>query len=202
MEFVILYLLVNIAVGAIACFAGKKLFYIMLGALVFLGVLNIGLSASEGSTTSIVVAVVVGLAAALLSKYMYKAGVFLIGALSGAALGFIVTMLLPAEAGDYLGIIVAVAALLTGLAALRWCDLFVRLGTAYAGATFVSSNLLAAVLSFGKLAELAVPGDAAATFDALSSYIGGDFSAAYATPILVGVIVLTVVGAIVQKRND
>lgn len=119
MEFVILYLLVNIAVGAIACFAGKKLFYIMLGALVFLGVLNIGLSASEGSATSIVVAVVVGLVAALLSKYMYKAGVFLIGALSGAALGFIETMLLPAEAGDYLGIIMAVAALLIGLAALR-----------------------------------------------------------------------------------
>ena len=35
MEYVVLYLLVNIAVGVAACFYGKKLFYLMLGALVF-----------------------------------------------------------------------------------------------------------------------------------------------------------------------
>lgn len=202
MEFVILYLLVNIAVGALACFAGKRLFYIMLGALVFLGVLNIGLSSTDGSAASIVIAVVLGIVAALLSKYVYKAGVFLVGAVAGAALGFVVGMLMPAEMNAYLGVIMAVAALLVGLAALRWCDLFVRLGTAYAGSTFMVSNVLAAVLAFSALAELAVPGDALATFNALSSYIGGEFSALYATPILVGTIVLTIVGAIVQKRSE
>ena len=202
MEFVILYLLVNIAVGALACFAGKRLFYIMLGALVFLGVLNIGLSSTDGSAASIVIAVVLGIVAALLSKYVYKAGVFLVGAVAGAALGFVVGMLMPAEMNAYLGVIMAVAALLVGLAALRWCDLFVRLGTAYAGSTFMVSNVLAAVLTFSALAELAVPGDALATFNALSSYIGGEFSALYATPILIGTIVLTIVGAIVQKRSE
>ena len=202
MEFVILYLLVNIAVGALACFAGKRLFYIMLGALVFLGVLNIGLSSTDGSAASIVIAVVLGIVAALLSKYVYKAGVFLVGAVAGAALGFVVGMLMPAEMNAYLGVIMAVAALLVGLAALRWCDLFVRLGTAYTGSTFMVSNVLAAVLAFNALAELAVPGDALATFNALSSYIGGDFSALYATPILIGTIVLTIVGAIVQKRSE
>lgn len=202
MEFVILYLLVNIAVGALACFAGKRLFYIMLGALVFLGVLNIGLSSTDGSAASIVIAVVLGIVAALLSKYVYKAGVFLVGAVAGAALGFVVGMLMPAEMNAYLGVIMAVAALLVGLAALRWCDLFVRLGTAYTGSTFMVSNVLAAVLAFNALAELAVPGDALATFNALSSYIGSDFSALYATPILVGTIALTIVGAIVQKRSE
>ncbi|MDM8301051.1 hypothetical protein [Collinsella tanakaei] len=202
MEFVILYLLVNIAVGALACFAGKRLFYIMLGALVFLGVLNIGLSSTDGSAASIVIAVVLGIVAALLSKYVYKAGVFLVGAVAGAALGFVVGMLMPAEMNAYLGVIMAVAALLVGLAALRWCDLFVRLGTAYTGSTFMVSNVLAAVLAFSALVELAVPGDALATFNALSSYIGGEFSALYATPILIGTIVLTIVGAIVQKRSE
>ena len=38
MELVIAYLLVNIAVGAVACFFGKRLFYIMLAAIVFLAV--------------------------------------------------------------------------------------------------------------------------------------------------------------------
>ncbi len=202
MEFVILYLLVNIAVGALACFAGKRLFYIMLGALVFLGVLNIGMSSTDGSAASIVIAVVLGIVAALLSKYVYKAGVFLVGAVAGAALGFVVGMLMPQEMSAYLGVIMAVAALLVGLAALRWCDLFVRLGTAYTGSTFVVSNVLAAALAFGALVELAVPGDALGTFNALSSYIGGEFSALYATPILVGTIVLTIVGAIVQKRSE
>lgn len=202
MEFVILYLLVNIAVGALACFAGKRLFYIMLGALVFLGVLNIGLSSTDGSAASIVIAIVLGIVAALLSKYVYKAGVFLVGAVAGAALGFVVGMLMPQEMSAYLGVIMAVAALLVGLAALRWCDLFVRLGTAYTGSTFMVSNVLAAVLAFSALVELAVPGDALGTFNALSSYIGGEFSALYATPILVGTIVLTIVGAIVQKRSE
>lgn len=202
MEFVLLYLVVNIAAGAVACFYGKRLFYVVLGALVFLGVFNIGLSSTDGSPMSLIIAAVLGLVAAVLSRYAYKAGVFLIGALAGAALGFVIGMLMPQEASAYLGVIMAVAALLVGLAALRWCDLFVRLGTAYAGSTFMVSNALAAVLAFSSLTALAVPGDALSTFDALSGYIGGEFSAAHGTPILIGTIVLTIVGAIVQKRND
>ncbi len=201
MAYVLLYLLVNIAVGAVACFFGKKVFYLALGTLVFLGVLNIGLTATDGSTASLVIAVILGIVAALLSKFAYKAGVFLVGAVAGAALGFVATLLLPAEAMDYLGIIMLVAAALAGLAAVRWCDLFVRLGTAYTGATFIASNVLAAALAFARLLELAAPDDALATFDALSAYIGGDFSTAHATEILVATLVLTVAGVIVQKRE-
>lgn len=202
MEFVILYLLVNIAVGVVACFFGKRLFYIMLGALVFLGVMNIGLSATDGSPTSLIVALVLGLVAALLSKYAYKAGVCLVGCVAGAALGFVVSLLLPMEVSQYGLVIVVVAALLCGLAALRWCDFFVRWGTAYSGATFMCPNILAAVLAFGELAQLAVPGDMFATFDALSTYIAGPFSTAQSTAILVGTLVLTVVGAMVQKHSE
>lgn len=198
MEFVILYLLINIGIGALACFAGKRLFYIALGALVFLGVLNIGLSTNDGSAVSIVIAVVLGIVAALLSKYVYKAGVFIAGALAGAALGFLIGMLMPQQAGDYLGVVMAVVALPCGLAALRWCDLFVRLGTSYAGATFIGSNLMAAVLAFGQLVEHAVPGDMTATFDALSAYIGGDFTAEFGTAVLVATVVFTIAGLVVQ----
>ena len=59
----------------------------------------------------------------------------------------------------------------------------------------------AAALAFGSLTERAVPGDAMATFDALSGYVGGEFAAAYGTPILVGTLALAVVGAIVQTRT-
>lgn len=201
MELVLVYLLVNIAAGALACFFGKRLFYVVLGLLVFLGVFNIALSSTEGSALSFVIAAVLGVVAALLSKFVYKAGVFLVGFAAGAALGFVATMLLPEEAGDFLGVIVVVAGLLLGLAAYRWSDLAVRLGTAWTGATFVVPNALAAALAFPALLERVVPGDATGTFDALSAYIGGDFSAAYGTAILVGTLALAVVGAVVQAHQ-
>lgn len=202
MEFVVIYLLVNVIVGAAACFFGKKLFYLMLGLLVFLGVFNVALSSTDGSVLSYVIGAVLGVAAALLSKYVYKAGVFLVGFLAGAALGFVVTMLLPQDASNFLGVIMVVAGLLLGLAAARWTDLAVRLSTAWSGASFLVPNVLAAVLAFGSLTALAVPGDATGTFGALSSYIGGDFSSAYGTPILVGTIALAIVGSIVQSRLE
>ncbi|WP_417803124.1 hypothetical protein [Thermophilibacter provencensis] len=202
MEFVILYLLVNIAAGAAACFFGKRLFYVLLGVLVFIGVFNVALGSTDASPVSLAIGAVLGVVAALLSKYAYKAGVFIVGLVSGAALGFIVTMLLPREAADYLGVIMVVAGVLLGLAAVRWADAAVRIGTAWAGSSFLVPNVLAAVLAFGELAARAVPGDALATFDSLTAYVGGDFAAAYATPILVGTIALTVVGSIVQTRTE
>lgn len=201
MEFVIAYLLVNIVAGALACFFGRRLFYVVLGLLVFLGVFNIALTSTDGSTLSLVIAAVLGVAAALLSKFVYRAGVFLVGFIAGAALGFVVTMLLPEEAADFLWVIVVVAGLLVGLAATRWSDLAVRLGTAWTGAAYVVPNVLAATLALPELSALAVPGDATATFDALSAYIAGDFSAAYGTAILLGTIVLAVVGTVVQAHQ-
>lgn len=202
MEFVILYLLVNIAAGAAACFFGKKLFYVLLGVLVFIGVFNVALGSTDASPVSLAIGAVLGVVAALLSKYAYKAGVFIVGLVSGAALGFIVTMLLPQEAADYLGVIMLVAGVLLGLAAVRWADAAVRLGTAWAGSSFLVPNVLATVLAFGQLVACAVPGDALATFDSLTTFVGGDFAAAYATPILVGTIALTIAGSIVQTRTE
>lgn len=202
MEFVILYLLVNIAAGAAACFFGKRLFYVLLGVLVFIGVFNVALGSTDASPVSLAIGAVLGVVAALLSKYAYKAGVFIVGLVSGVALGFIVTMLLPREAADYLGVIMVVAGVLLGLAAVRWADAAVRIGTAWAGSSFLVPNVLAAVLAFGELAARAVPGDALATFDSLTAFVGGDFAAAYATPILVGTIALTVVGSIVQTHTE
>ena len=200
MEFVIVYLLVNILAGAAACFFGKRLFFVMLGALVFLGVFNLALGATDASPVSLVVAAALGVTAALLSKYAYKVAVFLAGFVAGAALGFLVAMLFADQLSNYLGLVMVIAGVLVGLAGARWSDMIVRWGTAWTGATFVVPNALAAALAFGSLAERAVPGDAMATFDALSGFIGGEFAAAYGTPILVGTVVLAAAGAIVQTK--
>ena len=201
MEFVLLYILVNVAIGAAACFFGKRLFYVVLGILVFVGVFNVALSTGDGSPVAFGIAAAVGLGAAFLSRFAYKAGVFLIGAFAGAALGFLVAMLLPGEASSYLAIIMLASAVLVGLAALRWCDLFIRLSTAYAGATLIATNGLALLTKWVALADLAVPGQPAETFQELSSYISGPFSEEYAQMLLVATIALTVAGVIVQKKT-
>ncbi len=109
MENVILYLLVNAVVGLGACFFGKRLFYVMLGALVFLGVFNLALSATDGSALSLVLAAVLGMAAALLSRCAYKAGLFVVGFVAGAALGFVASMFLPQDASGMAGVVAGAA---------------------------------------------------------------------------------------------
>lgn len=160
---------------------------------------NIALSFGDGSLAAFGVAAALGLGAALLSRFAYKAGVFLIGAFAGAALGFLIAMLLSGEASSYLAVIMIVASLLVGLAALRWCDFFIRLGTAYTGATLLATNGLALLTKWIALAGLAMPGCPHETFEALSAYISGPFSEANAQMLLVATIVLTIIGSIVQK---
>ena len=211
MELVLLYIAANVAIGAAACFFGKRLFYIVLGILVFVGVFNVALTAGDGSPVAFGIAAVLGVGAALLSRFAYKAallsrfaykaGVFLIGAFAGAALGFLISMLLPGEASSYLLVIMLVAAVLVGCAALRWCDLFIRLGTAYAGATLVATNGLALLTKWVALADIAMPGYPAETFEELSAYISGPFSEANAQTLLIATIVLTIAGFIVQKKT-
>ena len=201
MELVLLYIAANVAIGAAACFFGKRLFYVVLGILVFVGVFNVALTAGDGSPVALGIAAALGVGAALLSRFAYKAGVFLIGAFAGAALGFLITMLLPGEASSYLIVIMLVAAVLVGCAALRWCDLFIRLGTAYAGATLVATNGLALLTKWVALADIAMPGYPAETFEELSAYISGPFSEANAQTLLIATIVLTIAGFIVQKKT-
>lgn len=201
MESVLFYLAINVVLGGAACFFGRRLFFVFLGAIVFLGALNLGLGASEGGSASLPVALVLGVVAALLSKFFYRVGVFLVGFVAGAALGAVGAMaLMPEGASQYLGVIALVAGLVVGALAVFSSDLAVRLGTAYAGAAFVAGNLLAAALSFGELAARVVPGDFMASFDALSTYVTGEFSAANATAVLVVTVILTVMGFLAQGK--
>lgn len=111
-------------------------------------------------------------------------------------------MLLPGEASSYLVVIMIGAALLVGLAALRWCDFFIRLGTVYAGATLLATNGLAVLTKWVAIADLAMPGYPLETFEALSAYISGSFSEANAQMLLVATILLTIIGVIVQKATS
>ena len=56
MELVIAYLAVNIVAGLVACLFGRRLFYAVLGVLVFLGVFNVALASTDGAPLSLAIA--------------------------------------------------------------------------------------------------------------------------------------------------
>ena len=75
----ILYFAVSLLIGILACFFGKKMFFQVFAAVAFLVVFDIALTRGDGTTLTLIIAVLLGVAAAFLSKYLYKLSVFLLG---------------------------------------------------------------------------------------------------------------------------
>ena len=102
----ILYFAVSLLIGILACFFGKKMFFQVFAAVAFLVVFDIALTRGDGTTLTLIIAVLLGVAAAFFSKYLYKLSVFLLGALAGAGIGSLLSTLLPSK---YLQITLAFA---------------------------------------------------------------------------------------------
>ena len=90
----ILYFAVSLLIGILACFFGKKMFFQVFAAVAFLVVFDIALTRGDGTTLTLIIAVLLGVAAAFLSKYLYKLSVFLLGDLAGAGIGSLLSTLL------------------------------------------------------------------------------------------------------------
>lgn len=209
MQYLALFLLVNLAVGVLACFFGRRLFYLALGAIAFLAVLGLGLNAPDPSPTTVAVAVVAGVVAALLSKFFYKAGVFISGALAGLALGVLLLVWslagaepFAAEGGAALSaVVLVVCAVGVGALAVAFSDLAIRATTAVSGASLVVGTVTAALFCQAELQAAVVPGDAVATIGAAQLVV--DQAGAAVSPVATGVAVLAlaVAGFVVQGRT-
>ena len=69
------------------------------------------------------------------------------------------------------------------------------------GRPTIATNGLALLTKWVALADIAMPGYPAETFEELSAYISGPFSEANAQTLLIATIVLTIAGVIVQKKT-
>ena len=127
----ILYFAVSLLIGILACFFGKKMFFQVFAAVAFLVVFDIALTRGDGTTLTLIIAVLLGVAAAFLSKYLYKLSVFLLGALAGAGIGSLLSTLLASQIGSYSWAVILGCAMLLGFCALRWGKLFIIGSTAY-----------------------------------------------------------------------
>lgn len=141
MSALIAYLVFTLLAGVIVCFFGKALYFPILMLGTFLSSLA-GFIGQYGATwKGVLLGVIVGGLLALLVRFVYKAGVFLTGSIGGAVVGLLLAILLPESIRPFTWGIVAACALLFGICAVKWCDLFIMLGTALQGGSLVASAL-------------------------------------------------------------
>lgn len=201
MPAVIIYLLISLAIGALSCFFGKKFFFVMLAATVFFNVYKLVISKGGSGFGMVILAIAAGVIAAILAKFLYRTGVFLIGFVAGAGLGALLCGFLPETVLNYRWVVILAVALVIGVCAIKWCNLFMMLATAYSGATLLALPLSFLIMDITRLREFFT--GANATVEHLNGYLHGAFStdAKNATLILVFTIVLTVCGFFYQWKG-
>ena len=142
MTSIIIYLAISMLFGIISCFFGRKLYFPIMMLTVFIAVVSISFSLFDFTAEVVAITCIVGIIAALLAKFIYKLGVFLMGCLLGASFGNYLPLLLPQLNEEYYNYIVIIVALIIGFFALKWCDVLIMASTAYNGARIMAAPLL------------------------------------------------------------
>lgn len=194
------YLLGSILCGTLICFWGKRLYFPFLAGAVFLVVAAVGVSKAETGIKSLVIALIAGVLAAILAKFIYRFGVFLIGAVGGAALGLMVSFMIP-EAAEERWILVSVLAIAASFCALRWCDGFIMLSTAYSGAGLIAAPVCFLALKWHSLQTFVYADGAISTMQHLRRYLTTGFANRNLW-LLAATLLLTVLGFRYQRERN
>ena len=107
--------------GCLSCFFGKRLYFPILMFTVWFTVMSAGLGLFGANWQVAAASAIAGLALALLARFLYKLGVFLLGCLLGAGAGLLLASLLPSGGGSYRWAPALALALVSGVCAVRWC---------------------------------------------------------------------------------
>jgi|GEM_PF-1028459 len=198
---ILTYLIVTILLGAASCFWGHKLYFPVLMAAVFV-LTMVGITTYFGTaTTTLIIAAILGVAAAIVVRLLYSVGAFLIGMLAGAELGLLLTAFLPKGSPEAVIIIIVLAfGLLIGACAVRWQDKFIIIATAFNGGSMIADSVLFLILNITRLGSFD-KGTVAQTINDLGTYINTDFMKAHTMALLIVTVALAVVGYIYQARH-
>lgn len=200
MTWICTYLAVSILLGVAACFWGEKLYFPLLSIGAFLATFPYFNVRYGINTRGVLISLGLGVLAALLARTFYKFGVFLIGMAGGAALGLLLSGFLGGiDPGAKLAIILGIA-IIIGICAVRWCELFIMLSTAFSGAALIAAPITAICLNFRTLQNY-VRTDAINTMIALDEYINSDFTEQHAPLLLTASIMIGLIGFLHQKQR-
>lgn len=195
-----IYIAGSLVLGVLACFYGKKFYFPVLMALVWLGTVAVGMALLGVSRQSFAVSAVVGAVLALLARFLYKLGVFLLGAALGAGAGLLLAPLLPPQAQAYGWVLALALALLFGVCATRWCLVFIMASTAHSGAAALAAPVLFLLTEGQALPRHIHPDGLVHTMLGLQQYLHGAFAAQHSTALLAATLALTLAGFLVQLR--
>lgn len=198
---IVTYLLGSVVLGTLICFWGKKLYFPFLMGTVFLLVTAAEVAKGGMNEKSLLLALAAGAAAAILAKAAYRFGAFLVGAAGGATLGLLVSAILPAAALPYRGTIAAAAALITGVCAVRWCDIFLMVSTAYSGAVLIAAPLCFLAMKWNSLPDFVYADGALSTMQHLGQYLANGF-AEQNWWLLAATLTITIWGFCYQKKKN
>ena len=187
-----LYLAAIALLGFVSCFFGKRFYFQILAATIFTSVIGAALSWFELSWKTWMLAVLIAVAVSVLTLFLYKLGIFLLGSVLGAGIGTMLAGLLPF--GQYRWIPVAALALLMGVCALKWCDVFIMAATAFHGGGLLVSALCFLCMEFHNMGSFVYADGLLATMANLNQYLNGDFAQQYALPLLAGTAVTAAIG--------
>lgn len=197
---VVLYTAASLLVGCLSCFFGKRLYFPILMFTVWFTVMSAGLGLFGANWQVAAASAIAGLALALLARFLYKLGVFLLGCLLGAGAGLLLASLLPSGGGSYRWAPALALALVSGVCAVRWCGVFIMAATAYNGASAIATPLCFLALEAPRLGGYTGGGGAAAAIAGLDGYLHGPFAAQNAQLLLACTLVLAAAGFAVQYR--
>lgn len=193
-----LYIAAVALLGLVSCFFGKQFYFQILAATIFTSIIGTALSRAElswkGWMTTVLIAVVVS----ALTLFLYRLGLFLLGGVLGAGVGQLLSALLPSAVERYGWVPSAVLALLLGLCALKWRDMFIMAATAFHGGGLLVSALCFLSMEFHNMGSFVYADGLFATMSNLNQYLNGDFALQNTSLLLAGTVITAAIGFIWQ----
>lgn len=202
MSAIIVYLVIGILIGLLSCFCGRKCYYAILMSSVFIATLSGFITGMGANVKGIVLGCAVGLLLALISKFAYKAGLFLIGALTGLLIGGIISTFLKDDASKYAWILILAIALIVGICTVKWSDFFIILSTSINGASIIATFGCFTLLNISKLPQFIYKDGFLATTENLNAYINQTFTKEHSGTIMIFTAIIAVTGFLVQKKSN
>lgn len=167
----IVYLTFSILFGIIACFWGKKFYFPILMSGIFLLSITSYLGTFGFTWQNIVLGSLCSFILALFTRCLYKADLFLLGACGGIVLGMFISNIPPEATGISKLSILVVCAIILGICAVKWCDLFIVIATSLQGAATIAKSVCFLSINFLHLQDFIYADGIISTIMHLEAYL-------------------------------
>lgn len=196
---IVAYLAFTVIVGTVVCFFGKKLYFPVIMFTAFAASLAFFMDKLGGQWKGVLLGTAVGIILALLVRFVYKAGVFLLGALGGSIFAMSLIRFLPGSTGSFKWVILGACMLVFGLFTLTWCDVFIMFGTATQGGVLIVGSLCFLITNRGNLQQFVYADGFLSTISHLQEYMRNEFVLQRPQLLLGGVAVFAIIGFLFQR---